>query len=73
MKQLVLTINDTGIGMTPEQLDKVFNEFTQADDSITRQYGGTGLGLSICQSLVTLMGGKISVESETQKKARLLL
>ncbi|EGA69016.1 signal transduction histidine kinase [Vibrio sinaloensis DSM 21326] len=67
MKQLVLTINDTGIGMTPEQLDKVFNEFTQADDSITRQYGGTGLGLSICQSLVTLMGGKISVESETQK------
>lgn len=67
VKQLVLTINDTGIGMTPEQLDKVFNEFTQADDSITRQYGGTGLGLSICQSLVTLMGGKISVESETQK------
>ncbi|MBN3492863.1 ATP-binding protein [Vibrio neptunius] len=58
-----IVVRDTGIGMTQEQLDKVFQEFTQADDSITRKYGGTGLGLSICQSLVNLLGGSISVES----------
>ncbi|WP_242457000.1 ATP-binding protein [Vibrio coralliilyticus] len=60
---LYIVVKDTGIGMTQEQLDKVFQEFTQADDSITRKYGGTGLGLSICQSLVNLLGGAISVES----------
>ncbi|NOJ21345.1 ATP-binding protein [Vibrio coralliilyticus] len=60
---LHIVVKDTGIGMTQEQLDKVFQEFTQADDSITRKYGGTGLGLSICQSLVNLLGGAISVES----------
>ncbi|MDA0117385.1 ATP-binding protein [Vibrio sp. T11.5] len=58
-----IVVRDTGIGMTQEQLDKVFQEFTQADDSITRKYGGTGLGLSICQSLVNLLEGSISVES----------
>ncbi|MBN3573662.1 ATP-binding protein [Vibrio neptunius] len=58
-----IVVRDTGIGMTQEQLDKVFQEFTQADDSITRKYGGTGLGLSICQSLVNLLGGAISAES----------
>ncbi|WP_217273818.1 ATP-binding protein [Vibrio coralliilyticus] len=60
---LHIVVKDTGIGMTQEQLDKVFQEFTQADDSITRKYGGSGLGLSICQSLVNLLGGAISVES----------
>ncbi|AXN33974.1 ATP-binding protein [Vibrio coralliilyticus] len=60
---LHIVVKDTGIGMTQEQLDKVFLEFTQADDSITRKYGGTGLGLSICQSLVNLLDGAISVES----------
>lgn len=64
---LVVTITDTGIGMTQEQMAIVFNEFTQADDSITRQYGGTGLGLSICQSLLELMYGKIAVQSELEK------
>lgn len=67
---LVVTITDTGIGMTKEQLATVFEEFTQADDSITRRFGGTGLGLSICQSLVQLMGGTIHVESELNKGSR---
>lgn len=64
---LVISITDTGIGMTKEQLATVFEEFTQADESITRRFGGTGLGLSICQSLVQLMGGTIHVESELDK------
>ncbi|MEL7291821.1 MAG: ATP-binding protein [Pseudomonadota bacterium] len=63
-QQLTIKIRDTGIGMSEEQLGRVFEEFTQADDSITRQYGGSGLGLSICQSLIQLMGGQISVTSQ---------
>ncbi|KGY14282.1 histidine kinase [Vibrio tubiashii] len=61
---LSIKVQDTGIGMNEEQLSKVFEEFTQADDSITRKYGGTGLGLSISQSLVQLMGGTLSVQSK---------
>lgn len=65
--KLVLTISDTGIGMSEEQLNKVFNEFTQADDSISRRYGGSGLGLSICKSLVELMSGTIQVTSKVDQ------
>lgn len=59
----ILSVSDNGIGMNKETQDKVFEPFTQADGSTTRKYGGTGLGLSITQDLVTLMNGKIELES----------
>jgi CheY-like chemotaxis protein len=64
---LRFSVKDTGIGMTREQAEKVFQAFTQADASTTRKYGGTGLGLTICKRLVELMGGEISVQSEKGK------
>ncbi len=60
-------IEDTGIGIPPDKLDSIFNKFTQADTSTTRQFGGTGLGLAISQQLVKMMKGEISVVSELGK------
>ena len=60
-------VADTGIGMTPEQQAKLFEEFTQADSSTARQYGGTGLGLAITRKLARMMGGDVMVKSEPGK------
>lgn len=60
---LGVSILDTGIGMSGDQLERVFEEFTQADDSTTREFGGTGLGLAICKKFSELMQGRIEVES----------
>ncbi len=65
-----LTVSDTGIGMTPEALRYIFDEFRQADMSSTRRYGGTGLGLAIVKKFINLMGGEIIVESEEGKGSR---
>jgi PAS domain S-box-containing protein len=65
--ELGFSIQDTGIGMTPEQQVKLFSAFTQADSSTTRKYGGTGLGLTISKQLVEMMGGKLSAISEKGK------
>lgn len=61
---IVFQVSDTGIGMTPEQMENVFKAFDQADASTTRQYGGTGLGLAITRHFCQMMGGEIRVESE---------
>ncbi|MCL1985478.1 MAG: ATP-binding protein [Betaproteobacteria bacterium] len=65
-------IQDQGIGMSPEQTQKLFHYFTQADNTIVSRFGGTGLGLAISKSLVELMGGTIWVESEVGKGSRFL-
>ncbi|HKO88396.1 MAG TPA: ATP-binding protein [Burkholderiales bacterium] len=64
---LIFAVKDSGIGMTPEQVGRLFQRFVQADISTTRRFGGTGLGLHLCQQLAQLMGGRIEVRSELRK------
>ncbi len=61
--EVTFSVQDTGIGIAPAAQATIFDKFTQADASISRQFGGTGLGLSICRTVVELMGGSISIES----------
>ena len=62
-----LAVKDTGIGISPEKMNRIFDKFTQADGSTTRVYGGTGLGLTISKHIVEMMGGRMRVESELGK------
>ena len=64
---LVFAVSDTGIGMTPEQLARLFERFVQADNSVTRRYGGSGLGLALTRGFAERLGGSIEVESEAGK------
>ncbi|HNW55129.1 MAG TPA: ATP-binding protein, partial [Bacteroidales bacterium] len=61
--EIIITIMDTGIGIDPETVPKIFDEFKQADDKMSRKYGGTGLGLAIAKKYVILLGGSIEVHS----------
>ena len=66
-KKLKLTVTDSGIGISPEQMERLFEAFTQADESTTRKYGGTGLGLTISREFCRMLGGDITAESVVGK------
>jgi two-component system, sensor histidine kinase len=72
-ERLSIAVADTGVGISPENLGKLFGKFDQLDSSTTRQFGGTGLGLSICRQLAELMGGCIEVESQRGQGSRFTL
>ena len=70
---LVFAVEDTGIGMTPEQVAGLFRRFSQADETTTRKYGGTGLGLALSRAFAQLLGGDIAVQSEPGRGTRFVL
>jgi signal transduction histidine kinase/CheY-like chemotaxis protein len=67
---VTVVVSDTGIGMRAEHLERIFEDFTQADDAISQRYGGTGLGLSIVRMILKQMGGRVSVTSEVGQGSR---
>jgi PAS domain S-box-containing protein len=69
-ERVVIAVEDSGIGIKSEDLDKIFDDFRQVDQSPTREYGGTGLGLSITRKLIALLGGRLEVESEYGEGSR---
>lgn len=71
--QMRFTVRDTGIGISPEQIHRIFNPFEQADSSTTRKFGGTGLGLSISKRFIEAMGGTIHVESQLGQGSRFIV
>ena len=68
---LTVQVNDTGIGFSPDALERVFKPFEQADSGLSREHGGLGIGLSICDKLIGLMKGQISIESIQYKGSRI--
>jgi signal transduction histidine kinase len=67
IERLVIDVTDTGIGMSADQMSKLFQPFVQADSATTRKYGGTGLGLDISRKLCRMMGGDVTLQSEPGK------
>lgn len=63
-KSVVQIVSDSGIGMTADQIAKLFQAFSQADDSVQKKFGGTGLGLVLCRNFCQMMGGDVTVASE---------
>lgn len=73
LNQVEIRVTDTGIGLTPEEIAKLFSPFSQADSSITRKYGGTGLGLIISKNIVNLHHGTITVESQKHRGSTFII
>jgi signal transduction histidine kinase len=68
-----MSVSDSGIGIPPDKIDHVFDEFSQADETTTRDYGGTGLGLPISRRFCQMMGGDITVESAASEGSTFII